>query len=344
MTPPDGFISKSCGSRPGEIACDSGRREGGTLDGIVLWCRRCGARPPDLQLLCRALADNGPPCAGKEDTMKQAFLTLVTAGAVGLGAGIALAGTPLPNPPFTSGGFVPPDSFALKQELAVGKLLTKYAVGRAKCDRSALIALQLAYEPPGAPKVPEVQLKWTACQTKNADKYVVGRDKLLLNGTPPCLDQAGIDGIKAQIDAQFPGLGAIVYCDGDAAAPDPVTGLNIPDFKNEAEGEVAAAKVVTLAGTRAGKCYMNAVKYAFKYGGTIPAEVLAKIDACFAKVAAGGAEAMDKLDQTQKLPACLPLATAQGLVTATINLAGQFNDENYCASPSGAFVAGDDAR
>jgi hypothetical protein len=47
---------------------------------------------------------------------------------------------------------------------------------------------------------------------------------------------------------------------------------------------------------------------------------------------------MDTLDQTQKLPACLSLAAAQNLVTGTVALAGQFSDENYCASPSGAFL------
>jgi hypothetical protein len=275
--------------------------------------------------------------------MRRSLRRLLTAGAVGLGAAIAIAGTPLPDPPFSSGGFVPPDSFVLKQELAVGKLLSKYALGRAKCDWSALIALQLAYEPPGAPKVPEVQQKWTDCQAKISLKYDVTRDKILLKGTPACLDQAGIDAIRAQIDLQFPLLGAIVYCDDDAASPDPVTFLNIPDFKNEAEGEVAAAKVVSKAGTRAGKCYTLAVKSAFKFAGTIPPDTLLKIDACFAKARDGGKAAMDQLDQTQKLPDCLPVGNARNLVDATVDLAGQFTDENYCASPSGAFVEAPDA-
>jgi len=165
------------------------------------------------------------------------------------------------------------------------------------------------------------------------------RDKLLLRGTPACLDQAGIDGIRAEIDAQFPLLGPIVYCDGDAAAPDPVTGLNIiPDFKIEASGEVSAAKVVTKAGTLAGKCYAKAVTYAFKLGGTLTPDILARIDACIAKAQTGSDTAMAKLDQTQKLPSCLPLATAQGLGASAVSLTGQFTDENYCASPSGAFV------
>ena len=40
----------------------------------------------------------------------------------------------------------------------------------------------------------------------------------------------------------FPLLSPITYCDDDAAAPDPVTNINIPDFKNEASGEVSAEK------------------------------------------------------------------------------------------------------
>jgi len=274
--------------------------------------------------------------------MKRTLRILVTAGALGLGAGIALAGTPLPNPPFTSGGFVPPDSLVLKQEVAVGKILSKYALGRAKCDWSALIALQLAYEPENMQKVPEVQQKWTDCQANNVLKYNTGRDKVLLNGTPSCLDSAGIDTIRAQIDAQFPGLGALVYCDNGAASPDPVTMFNIPDFKNEAIGEVAAAKVVTKAGTLAAKCYTTAVKYAFKFGGTIPPDVLAKIDACLAKATGNGNTAMDKLDQTQKLPDCLSLDGAKTLVGSAVALGGQFTDDNYCASPSGAFVEAPD--
>jgi hypothetical protein len=211
-----------------------------------------------------------------------------------------------------------------------------------KCDQKAVIGLQLAYEPANMGKVPEVQDAWTACVAKVNDRYVLSRDKLLLKGTPPCLDQAGIDAIKAQIDAQIPLLGPIVYCDDDAASPDPVTMLNIPDFKIEASGEVSAAKVVTKAGLLASKCYTLALKYAFQGGGTIPQELLDKVNACFQKAIDGGNAAMDKLDQTQKLPACLSLATAQALVTTTVNLAGQFTDDNYCASPSGAFVAGPD--
>src|SRR5262245_30019307 len=201
----------------------------------------------------------------------------MAAGIVLLASSIAF-GTPLPNPPFTSGGFVPPDSDVYKQESAVSKLLNKYAVSKTKCDQKAVLALQLAYEPPGAPKVPAVQAVWTACQAKVLLKYEATRDKLLLGGTPPCLNQAGIDAIRDQLDTQIGLLGPIVYCDDDGSgnAPDPVTGLNIPDFKNEAVGEVATAKVLTKAGRYAGKCYTLAAKYAFKLAGVLTPDILAK--------------------------------------------------------------------
>ncbi len=272
-------------------------------------------------------------------TRRTEALALVLA-ATALLARMASAGTPLPDPPFSSGGFVPPDSLVLKQELAIGKILTKYATSRTKCDYAAVLGLQLAYTPANPTKITELQAKWTACTQKAIDYYTVGRDKLLLKGTPACLDQAGIDAIRAQLDVQLPALGSLVFCEDGGASPDPVTGIDIPDQKQDADGEVAAVKVLLKAGTYASKCLVKGVGYAFKYGGTLDPATLAKIQACVTKASDAANDAMAFLDQTQKLPDCLPLVAAQGLVTATVDLAGQFSDDNYCASPSGAFVDG----
>jgi hypothetical protein len=270
--------------------------------------------------------------------MRSSFVLSMSVAAVALSAGFVLAGTPLPDPPFSSGGFVPPDSLTYREELNVGKVLTKYAATVAKCDMKAVIALQLAYEPENMGKVPDVQASWTSCRQKNADKYAALRDALVAKGTPACLDAAGIDAFRAAIDLAIPTFVAAIYCDDDAASPDPVTGINIPDFKIEASGEVSIAKVILKAGASAGKCYTKAAGYAFKFGGTLPPEVLTKINDCLAKYQAGGIAAMDKLDQTQKIPACLTLEQAHNMVTAAVALAGQYSDDNYCASPSGAFL------
>jgi hypothetical protein len=257
--------------------------------------------------------------------------------AVAASAAITFAG-PLPDPPFADGGFVPPDSIVYKQEYNVWKLIVKDGVYQVKCDIKALIDLQLAYEPNDAPKVQAVEEAWTACHAKIDFKYGYYRDKLLLKGTPACLDQAGIDAIRAQVSSQITSLEGTVFCDGDAASPDPVTGFDIPDFKNEANGESAAAKVLLKVGTSVGKCYAKGVVYALQFGGAIPPEVVAKIQACIAKYETYGNAKMSDLDQTQKLPTCLPLATAQATVSAVSDFASSLTDDHWCASLSGAFV------
>jgi hypothetical protein len=256
-----------------------------------------------------------------------------------LGFGIGLlaltvgsaAGTPLPDPPFSSGGFVPPTSLDLRIEGYVGKSLLKYATNSRKCDYKAVIGLQLAYEPENVTKVPELQAKWQLCRQKVSDRYAYERDLFIAKGAPACLDQAGIDAIRAQVDADLAATQAVVFCDGDAAAPDPVTQLDVPDFKPEANGEADVAKVLLKLGGYSYKCYLLAVKYAFKFGGAIPPEYLAKIDLCFQKAQTRSDDAMATLDQRQKLPGCISLAAAQAAGTAAIAFQGTLTDEIYCA-------------
>jgi hypothetical protein len=264
-------------------------------------------------------------------------LLAMACGLVALVAGVASAGTPLPDPPFSGGGFVPPDSVAYKLEYYVGRMLVKYSKNTRKCDYKAVLGLQLAYEPQNAGKVPEVQAAWQLCKDKVSAKYAAERDKLILQGTPTCLDQAGIDAIRAAIDANLAAVAPTVFCDDDAAAPDPVTGLNIPDFKNEASGEADVAKVLTKLDLYSYKCYLAALRIAFGFG-TIPPEYMGKITGCFAKVEARSDDAMGDLDQQQKLPDCLPLATALAEGDAAIAFQGTLTDSLYCASPSGAFL------
>ena len=80
------------------------------------------------------------------------------------------------------------------------------------------------------------------------------------------------------------------------------------------------AKVLVKAGTLAGKCYALALKAAFKSvslggDGSLDSATQAKVTACFNRATTASNTAMDELDQT-----------------------------TYCASPSGAFLAGADAR
>jgi hypothetical protein len=270
--------------------------------------------------------------------MRSSFHRSLSLAAVALASGVAFAGTPLPNPPFSFGGFVPPDSAVYRQEYYVSKTIEKYAAKSGQCDYKAVLGLQLAYEPNNATKIAELQAAWQACRAKVAARYVYERDRLLLKGTPACLNQTGIDAIRDQVDLVFGPLQAFVFCDGDAAAPDPVTLLNIPDFKNEANGETDVAKLVIKLGRGSWKCFLKAVVTARKFGGTIPPEYLTRIDACFDKLELKGIDTVADFDQQQKLPDCISLEDAQNLVTTTIALSGQFTGDIFCASPSGAFL------
>ena len=242
---------------------------------------------------------------------------------------VALAG-PLPDPPFSSGGFNPPDTTVYKQELGVGKVISKYSVSRTMCDQKAVSALQKAYPPTGdGSKVGAAQDKWSICVATANSKYADARDKALLKGTPACLDQAGIDGIKAQVDAQLPALGPILFCDDGAANPDPVVGQDIPDGADEAKAEVAVAKAALKAGTGAAKCYEKALAAVVKNAGALPQADLDKFNLCIQKISDKGAAAVAKLAPI--LPPCLPMGTANAVVGAAASLAGQFTDDTYCA-------------
>ena len=270
---------------------------------------------------------------------KKVFVT-ISSSLVTLAAGAALAGTPLPDPPFTAGGFNPPSKDVLKQEQAVGGIIGKYVDARSKCDQKAIGAQQKAYEAGDVAKQTENTGKWTACVQKSNDKYTAARDKQLGKGTPSCLNHAGIGALKGQIDAQLPLLGVLVYCDGGQANPDAGTGLKIPATKDQAKAEVAVAVTAGKAGNGAGKCYTKAATTTQKNGGSLPAADLTKFTDCVNKSATKGADGITKIVAKGTLPGCLTAGTANSLVASAVALGGNFTDETYCASPSAAFLDG----
>jgi hypothetical protein len=261
-----------------------------------------------------------------------------TATFVFLATAPAHAATPLPNPPFADGGFVAPSYVTYKQEYYALRTLVAYSARRLKCDLHALGALTLAYTPNNPTKIADVQSAWTACIQYVDDYYTRYRDRLLVKGTPACLDLAGLDALRATLDQQAAQNATVVFCDGSGAAPDPVTGLDVPGQKPISDGEIAAATVLWKATYYADRCYLKFAGLALKEGGTLTPADVSKAQACVAKAATLGDASMASQDQKQKLPSCLPLATAQAAVTTAVAHAGAITPAVYCASPSGAFV------
>ena len=263
----------------------------------------------------------------KEDTMRR--LTIITCGLALMVAATAQA-TPLPNPPFSGGGFIAPTKDVLRQEEYVNKAILNYAKKRSTCDRYAVNSLQLAYTPVNGDKIAAVQAKWTACVAYADQYYTRFRDRALEKGTPTCLDQAGIDAQRAAQDASLASIASQVYCDGDGAAPDPVTGLNIPDKKQETIGEIDVAKIALLSQLHASKCYSKGASLAFRLGVFFGQSDVDRIQACLDRIAASAAEKIDELDQTQKLPTCLSVAAANAAVAEAMGFASSSTAAIYC--------------
>lgn len=249
------------------------------------------------------------------------------------------AATPLPDPPFTGGGYVPVSKYVLKQEVAVLKVLANYTLRRSSCDTGLLDDLVLAYTSASGSKIVDVEAQWVACVTKAEARYAYERDKVLAKGTPPCLGSTEIDTLRAFVDLQLAAGGSVAFCDADNAAPDPVTSLNVPDKVKEAGGESEAAKRIHRSSSDAMKCLAYVLPRLFR-DQTVSADNIDRFSSCLDKLATRAASTADELEQTQQLPSCLPtsalVAAALGARDAAILLSGGV----FCQSPGGAFVDG----
>lgn len=251
----------------------------------------------------------------------------------------ALAAMPLPPPPFAGGGFVPSAKDVLKQEVSVVKILIKYASRRSTCDTALLDDLVLAYTSASGGKITALQEKWLECVGKVEARYVYERDRLLARGAPACLDLAAIDALRARIDAERGAGNAIAFCDGDGAAPDPVTSLNVPDKVREGKGAVEAAKRIAKSYQEAVKCLVYVVPRFFR-AQTVSSDDVTRFSVCLDKSAARTVSTADDLEQTQQLPSCLPAAALVAAALDARDFGAGTSGAIFCASPGGTFLDG----
>lgn len=263
--------------------------------------------------------------------MKGKFLATISGTAMVLAAGVALAGTPLENPPFTNGGFVPPNKDVLKAETASGGIVTKYTGAITKCDQKLVVALNKAGIDLG--KIADANTKWNDCKLKANTKFNDSVVKQIAKGkNPSCLDGAAIGGIKGQIDALLAINNPLVYCDGPT---DPGSGFKIPTTSNFAKGETGVGAAAVKAGSAVAKCFNKSVDADFK--GAVDQT---KHTDCVNKAAAKGLDTVNKLNGKSLLPGCLPLGVAAAIINIGVGAGGDYTDETFCASPSGAFIDG----
>jgi hypothetical protein len=277
---------------------------------------------------------------GTEGCMRPTGLVSAAMMAIVLASDLAGASTPLPDPPFPGGGFVPPTEDVLKKEDLAWKMLASYRRKRAACDYALIDDLHLAYTPANPTKIAAVQEKWNTCVAKVSARFDYERDRLLAKGAPACLDAPLLDSLRAALEGLVAAEASVVFCDDDGAAPDPVTGLDVPDKKQEVTGEVAVAKLVVKSAYETTRCHMNVLRRIVRDGGSVTPDHELRLASCLGKIATKASGAIADLEQTQKLPACLPAANALAVSASAGASSTVLTGAIYCASPSGAFVDG----
>ncbi len=243
----------------------------------------------------------------------------------------ALAVTPLPNPPFTGGGFVPPDKDTGKAEDSIAAALSKFGPAYPACIAKVVSGLFAAAG--DAAKVAKANAGFTACVAKVNVTFDAARDKAVAKGTlPACLGATQIDALRTSLVTQIGLLTPIVNCEAGGGT-DPTSGFKIPGTKDILGAEAAVTKTAVKAGSAVGACFRKTVQGIFKAAGD-GAKITAALtahDACVAQASAKGTAGIQKVVGTGTLPSCLPGATAQTLVNAAVALGGAFTDEISCA-------------
>lgn len=270
--------------------------------------------------------------------MTRKFMTMLTGAAAVFVASSALAGTLLPDPPFTNGGFVPPNKDDAKAEKAVAGNLNKYGGASSKCTQKLVSASTKAAGDAG--KLADAATKYSDCTTKANTKYSDGAAKIASKPHNACSDVGPQAAHKANLDLQIGILTPILFCDNSGGVN---AGVNYPTSLDQAKTEVAVSGIAVKAGQAVGKCFTNTTDKVFKAAGDAGkiADAVAKHNDCVAKATTKANDSVNKLVAKGSLPAgCLTTVFAQTVVTGALALGGDFADDVACASPSGAFVDG----
>ncbi len=292
--------------------------------------------------------------------MKSKFTSFVATAAVLVSGTVALAGNPMPNPPFTTALYpTGPDAKALlKTEASVNGLINKALGTGAKCYQKGVSNIF-----GGKPDGTAACLGGLTTQTGAIGKVLVGLAKIEEKapaGSTACI----LSGLLAQVNnltGLIPSLLPVALCegtadintsplvakicgsvaggpsctvDGDCAAgtcagADYGTGSVIPTTKDSLKTESSAIGIASKAGAAVAKCIDKAVAAEVKLPGSSNAGL------CINNAKLSGLTAVNKLaEKTGQQPTCL-LGTGQSatLIATTNSLADailSIGDVIYC--------------
>lgn len=204
--------------------------------------------------------------------------------------------TPLPNPPFTEGGFVPPDSAVLKAEAAVSKVIAKAVGNGAKCYTKGVANIFAGKGgidgDGGANACVNDSVKGVAAKAQAA---ILG--KILTYPAPVQACLAANAGTLLGLGSQTQGLLPQALCSGTNDLPAIYgAGAKLPDDKATLKTVLSSIGIFSKAGAGVQKCIDKGIKAlaggADGDGGVAACAdgQIAKGEAAFAKLAekAGG--------------------------------------------------------
>src|SRR5262249_13242921 len=165
------------------------------------------------------------------------------------------AGAPLPNPPFSDGGFVPNNAGILRAEQGASTALSTLIRSSAKCIEKAVGADFKADS--------DIALDESNCRSKALNQYQRTLSRLSLPAclTAPVLQSLATGSMPDGVVTHLDNVAAQVYCDGPSSAS---TGVNTPSSHDALLAEVGIWKAFGKAFAAARKCADRAVKDLFQ--------------------------------------------------------------------------------
>lgn len=225
--------------------------------------------------------------------------------AAAIAAGAILAGTagatPLPNPPFTEGGFVPPNDDVLKAEQSVSKTVAKAVGNGAKCYTKGVANIFAGKAGPegdgGVNTCLNDPAKGVAAKAQAA---IIGKLATYPAAVQACL--AANAGTLLGLQSQTQGLLPQALCSGSTPLPAAYgTGALLPDDKDTLKTVLSSIGIFSKAGAGVQKCIDKGIK-AIALGAPGDGGVSACVDAEAAK----GEAAFAKLEgKVGGVPACI---------------------------------------
>jgi len=246
---------------------------------------------------------------------------------------LVAAQTPLPDPPFINGGYLPPDATSAQVEDQLAAfLLGDDRAAHVHCVAKLVTGLFHANQSGNAAMAAEVAAKYNDCRHAAYYDWVAFRDALVsAGGIPACLAAPlALDAVHGTIeDVTYLTL-ANIFCDGTAPSVEPR--INISSDRVIERHLRSVGRIVLGYAARQARCTRTYVGGLEKAGGNPDLVAAAKetFDECYVTSRFAAQERILAL-YAKNSPACLPAFSALSALGEHIAAPWAQVADLYCA-------------